>query len=279
MSAVFHRIPKLPALREHGLHAQVWIAPTWEAMDTLVGGGVPEWGAALALPNEATIVVPGQSPWPATPIEEVRTLRHEWAHVALAHELPGLRIPRWFTEGYAEWAAGGWAAGGAWKLRIAFALGKAPALDSINLSWPRQRHQAEVAYLLSASVIEYLVHSSGTSGLEALFEAWRREGNFDRALRSVYGATPSQLESDWRKHVKRRYGWLMVVSHSAVFWAILSGVILAAGVFRRRHAVEGMGRLRAGDPPDDPAYWEFSELPEPQPQSKEGYGGKTPGGG
>lgn len=261
-------LPPLPAADETGLVAQVWVAPDKEAMDSLVGGGVPEWGAALAIPAKQTIIIPGRAAWPTTPVEEVRILRHEWAHLALAHELGNVRIPRWFNEGYAEWASGGWAGGGAWKLRVAIALGKAPDLDSLSLSWPRGRGASEVAYLLSASVLDYLDDSSGTSGLEALFREWKTSGSFDRALRRVYGATPSQLESDWRKYVKRRYGWLMVVSHSALFWAILTGALLLAGLLRRRDKIEAMGRLRAGEPPDVPAYWE--EVVPPTLPSNEG---------
>ena len=263
---VLERIDLLPALGQVPERPLLTIAPTREVMDSLAGGRVPEWGAAVALSERMEMVVPGRQLWPPSPVEEARILRHEWAHLALAQELGGLRIPRWFNEGYAEWSAGGWRGGGAWKLRVALAMGGAPSLDSLALRWPAGRTPSEVAYLLSASVIEYLVVSSGPRALEAFFHEWRETRSFDGAMRAVYGATPAQLEADWRKWATRRYGWLMVVSHSAVFWAILSGGLVSMALIRQRYRRQQMARLRAGEPPDSPAYWH--EFQEHQPQEE-----------
>lgn len=255
--ATLNSIGPLPGLRNAPLHATLTVAPTREAMDALVGGRVPEWAGAVAIPDRMEMIVPSGRFWPGTREEEVRTLRHEWAHLALAAELPSLRIPRWFNEGYAEWAAGGWLRGGGLKLSVALAFGDAPALDSISLSWPRERGVAEVSYLLSGSVIQYLVESSGTRGLELFLERWRETRSFDIAMREVYGAAPDQLEPIWREWVERRYGWLMFLTHSTVFWIGLVTAVAAMFFVRIRYKRLRMARLRADDPPDTPAFWLF----------------------
>ena len=248
-------LERLPGLREPGMRATLTVAPTREVMDSLVGTRLPEWAGAVALPDRMEMIIPGGRFWPRSPMDEVRVLRHEWAHLALAHEMGNLRIPRWFNEGYAEWAAGGWLDGGGRKLGMTLAFSEAPPLDSITLGWPRERVPAELAYLLSASVLQYLYEASGRRGLEAFLAEWKRRRSFDAALRGVYGATVAQLESDWRKWVKKRYGWLMVLSDSAVFWAVLASALVAMFLVRRRYRREQMARLRAGEPPDAPAYW------------------------
>lgn len=245
----------LPGLSGTETRATLTVAPTREVMDSLVGGLVPEWAGALAIPSRMEMIIPSGRFWPGSRVEEVRVLRHEWAHLALAHEMGRLRIPRWFNEGYAEWAAGGWLEDGGLKLSVALAFGGAPPLDSISIGWPRERVPAEVAYLLSASVVHYLVESSGTDGLEAFFQAWKESGSFEEGMRDVYGAAPEQLEVAWRKWVKRRYGWLLLLSHSSVFWLLLAGALAAMFFVRRRHRREQMARLRAGEPPDAPAFW------------------------
>lgn len=268
--ALLESTSRLPGLSRPGPRLTLTVAPTRAVMDSLVGGRVPEWAGAVAVSETMEMVIPGGRFWPGTLLEEVRLLRHEWAHLLLAHEMHPLRIPRWFNEGYAEWVAGGWPGADGWKLRVALAFGDAPPLDSITLSWPRERVRAEVAYLLSASVIQYLVESSGTGGLEAFLAEWKRRRSFDAALRDVYGATRGQLETDWRKWVKRRYGWLTVLANSAVFWAILSVALVAMFVVRRRYRREQLARLRAGEPPDAPEYWKLDgeEPVDPGPPSR-----------
>ena len=268
--ALLESTSRLPGLSHPGPRLTLTVAPTRAVMDSLVGGRVPEWAGAVAISERMEMIIPGGRFWPGTLLEEVRVLRHEWAHLALAHEMGPLRIPRWFNEGYAEWAAGGWLGGGGWKLRVALAFGEAPPLDSIALSWPRDRVPAEVAYLLSASVIEYLVEAGGTRGLQTFLAEWKRRRSFDAALRGVYGATIAQLETDWRKWVKRRYGWLTVLADTAVFWAVLSMALVVMFVVRRRYRREQMARLRAGEPPDAPEYWKVDgeEPVDPGPPSQ-----------
>lgn len=268
--ALLESTGRLPGLSDPGPHLTVTVAPTRAVMDSLVGGRVPEWAGAVAISERMEMIVPGGRFWPRSLLEEARVLRHEWAHLALAHEMGPLRIPRWFNEGYAEWAAGAWFDSGGWKLRVALAFGDAPPLDSIAIRWPRDRVPAEVAYLLSASVIQYLVESSGTRGLETFLAEWKRRRSFEAALRGVYGATIAQLETDWRKWVKRRYGWLTVLADSAVFWAILSVALVAMFVVRRRYRREQMARLRAGEPPDAPEFWKVGgeEPVDPGPPSR-----------
>jgi len=237
----------------------LFLARDEETFDALIGGTVPEWGAAVAVPSLNRIVIPGGGPRRTRGWSEARVLQHEWAHLGLTQFLPGLRIPRWFDEGFAEFASGGWNPGQGWRLRVSMALGQAPPLDSLALDWPRDRSSAELAYLLSATAVEYLVSESGERGLRIFLETWREGGSFPRALGRVYGLTPGQFEEDWRKYVRRRYGWLFVLSHSSIFWLTLALALLLMARIRRGRNREGMARLRAGEPPDEPAFWEDSE--------------------
>ncbi len=233
----------------------LFIAPDDSAFASLAGGAVPEWGAAVAIPSLNRVVVPREGSRRTRGWTEARVLQHEWAHLGLHQFLPGLRVPRWFDEGYAEWASGGWSPTQGWRLRVAFAFGQAPPLDSLALSWPRDRASAELAYLLSATAVEYLMRESGERGLRLFLEAWREGGGFSDAFQRVYGVTPGQFEEDWKKYVRRRYGWLFVLSHSTVFWLTLTLALLVMARIRRKRDREAMARLRATELPDEPAFW------------------------
>jgi len=230
------------------------LAPNEAEFVRLTGGAAPDWGAGVALPAQSAIIVPAYASARGTGWSDRRLLRHEWAHVGLHQYLEGLRVPRWFSEGYAQWASGGWDWGKGWKLQIALAQGGNP-LDSLTLSWPRDEARARTAYLLSATTVEYLVVEGGPRALEVLLRRWKDLGNFERAFRATFGVTTAQFEEDWRRYVEDRYGWLFVLSHSAVFWMFLSLALVAMAGVRRRARREHMARLRAADIADRPSFW------------------------
>jgi hypothetical protein len=249
--------PYLPGIPpEHPSEAVIVLAPDEERWTALTGGRVPHWGAGVAIPSLRRIVLPVfQTPWDGFRAEG-RTVRHEWAHLGLHDYLEGLRIPRWFDEGYAQWVSGGGDFQEAWRLRLALAGGGAPPLDSLTLAWPRDRAGAELAYLLSATAVEYLVRESGSRGIELFLARWKESEDFEDAFRRTYGMTTGTFERRWQEYVKRRYGWLLVLGQSAVFWVFLGGALLLLFRIRRRRDRERMAHLRATEPPDLPAYWE-----------------------
>jgi hypothetical protein len=255
--------PPLPALpADLPRDVSVYLAPDEASFRELVGGRTPEWSAGVAIPSLNRVVIPLYQTGSALSGERARVLRHEWAHLALHQYLADLRIPRWFDEGYAEWA-GGWDASEGWRLRVLMAAGRAPPLDSLTLDWPRDAASAQIAYLLAATALQYLVESSGERGLSLLLERWREGGLFEEALVTTYGVPTSVFEMHWRDFVKRRYGWLLFVSNSVVLWLVLGLLVVWLARRRRRRDRERLARLRAREGPDAPAFWKVEEGVEP----------------
>ncbi|HSM35313.1 MAG TPA: hypothetical protein VK837_02865 [Longimicrobiales bacterium] len=219
----------------------------------LTGGRIPEWGAGIAIPGERRIVLPALGSRNRDPAALQRTLRHELAHIALHDALSPARIPRWFDEGYARWAAGEWDAAAEWRLRLAFALDRAPSLDSLALSWPSGTVRAEVAYLLATSAVGYLLEEGGVEGLATFLSRWQESASLDRAMRRTYGRTLGQFEHDWQRRTRSRYGWAALLSHATVFWAFAALLLGALYVLRRRR--NAARRAAMTEPPDRPAYW------------------------
>ncbi len=259
---VLEREPYLPGLPlDVPERAVFFLAPDQATWVALTGGRVPHWGAGVAIPSRQWAVLPlFNAPWGGLQ-ERDRTILHEWAHLGLHDHLRGLVIPRWFDEGYAQLASGGWNVEEAWRLRVGLARGGAPPLDSLTLAWPRDRVGAELAYLLSASAVQYLVSESGEHGLELLIARWREGGDFEEAFRVTFGQTTGGFETRWIEHVRRRYGWILVFSQTAVFWIGIGLALVLLFRIRRRRDRERMARLRAADPTDHPGYWEELSIP------------------
>ncbi len=256
-------LPALPVGLPTGVRIE--IATTQEEFERFSGGRPPEWAAGIAIPSVNRIVLPA---WGGGGRNRAAlagtTLRHEWAHLGLHQHMGRLRIPRWFSEGYAQWAAG-WDRGSAWRLRLLVAAGRTPPLDSLTLRFPDQSASAEVAYLLSATMVEYLVDASGVDGLEIFLARWREEGRFDAALARTYGLTPGRLEVAWRRWLRDRYGWVWLIGSSGLGWAFLAILALWLYRIRRRRDREGMARLRADILDSDDPWWEPGDAPPGSP--------------
>lgn len=260
VAAAAERSLALPALPD-GILAfpppvRIFLPPDEARFDSITGGRAPEWGAGVAIPDSAIIVLPGFSSVQRGAAHDLGpVLRHELAHLALHRYLGGIQIPRWFSEGYATWAAGQLDADAAWLLRLAFLTRRAPPLDSLALDWPALTTDARIAYLLSASAVGFLAETGGERGLEILLVRWRETGSFDDALRATYTMNSGQLEEYWGRSVRRRYGWLLFFAQTAVVWVAITILVIVLYVIRRRRNRRKLERLRAAEIPDDPAFW------------------------
>lgn len=246
-------LPGLPSDAPTGVHALLAHSP--EAFDEMTGSVVPEWRAGVAIPSIRTLVMPTGESVRVLDGEGLRTLRHEWAHLGLHDYMGDLRIPRWFNEGYAQWASGGFDVSESWRLRLLIATNRAPSMDSLALGWPRDRGEAQAAYLLAASAVTWLLESGGEEGLRIFLDRWKEQRSFESAFRETFGLTVGQFEEDWKRHVKDRYGWLFVISRSSVFWMALALVLLFMVRGRQSYNRQKLAKLRAGEEPDAPAYW------------------------
>ncbi len=244
LDAALRPLP-LPGLRANVVFPDgtIVLAPTRAHLDSIARGRTPDWVGGIAIPSERLIALPTYRR-PGALGDEVVTLRHELAHIALNDQFDR-PVPRWFDEGYATWVSGGWDAASGWQIRLALARGNAPSLDSLTLSWPRGEARARLAYLLSASAVSYLAESRGLPAFEAFIEEWRRDGSMDAAMRSVYQLTTTQFEREWRAMVRRRYGWLLAISQIGVFWIGVLLLVLLLGSARRKRNRERMDALRA----------------------------------
>lgn len=193
--------------------------------DSVTGGRVPEWGAAATFPASRTIVLRRSPDLP-------RVLRHELAHLAL-HSVVR-RVPRWFDEGYAAYAAGEWDRLEALRVNWALLRGAAPSFAELDRRIrDGYASEAEGAYAMATTAVLALERLGGERGLEPLLTRLRSTADFDLALRTAHQLTLGQFEDRWRRELRRRYGWLLVFSSLTVFW-VFAGLLLAALWLRRR---------------------------------------------
>jgi len=162
-----------------------------------------------------------------------RTLRHELAHLAL-HEAVTVRVPLWFDEGYAAWAAGEWERFGGLELNLAVVRGAIPSLTALDGALRGSASTADAAYALAASAVTELARRNPSGTLTPLLGRLERGEGFDQAVLATTGLTMDRFEEDWRRTVRRRYTWGQWLIAGGG-WAVAAVLVLWL-VRRRRRA-------------------------------------------
>jgi hypothetical protein len=234
--------PGLPRPRARVLIA---IAPDAERFRAWIGPAAPEWGAAVAFPDEQRIVMQGGRAGSGAGDPSV-VLRHELAHLAL-HEALGRLPPRWFDEGYASVAAGEWTREQTLEASVGLVWRPLPTVDSLESGFYGAAGEATWSYALAHLAVAELEALDPANGLANLFRYWKETGDFEPAMRMAYGLTIDQYNRHWHGVTRRRYGALALVSNVSLavgLFGILLGPLFIA---RRRRDRRRLEVLRAAD--------------------------------
>ena len=198
-----------PGLPRPRTRVRVVIMPDAARFHEAIGPEAPEWGAAVATPEDGRIVMQGSRAGSAAG-DPRATLRHELAHLAL-HEAIGDLPPRWFDEGYASFAAGELARDDVLATNVALAFTGIPPLDSLDAFFAGGESRAQTGYALARGAVAEIAALDPARGLSLFFPNWRESGSLDQALRRSFGVTEAGFEARWRASTRRRYGALAAV--------------------------------------------------------------------
>jgi hypothetical protein len=233
------------------------VVPDLRRLDSLSSGRAPAWGAAVALPGARTILLRADAD------DLYRTLRHELAHLAL-HRAIAIRVPLWFDEGYAAWAAGEWERFGALELNLAVVRGAVPDLQGLDGALRGSASTADAAYALAVSAVTELARRNPSKSLSPLLQRLQRGQGFEEAVMATTGLTLSQFDREWRRTLRRRYSlatWLVAGGG----WGVLTLGLWA--LLRRRRALDRPRRAALDHgwdiPPEDLAASELDRAREP----------------
>ncbi|HEY9507930.1 MAG TPA: peptidase MA family metallohydrolase [Gemmatimonadales bacterium] len=202
------------------------VVPDARRLDSLTRGRAPQWGAAVALPADRTIVIRADGG------DLHRTLRHELAHLALHQRVP-VRVPLWFDEGYAGWAAGEWERLGVLELNLAVARGALPGFRGLDGALRASENTADAAYALAYSAVSELARRNPSGSLGPLLQRLQAGEDFDEAVLATTGMTVDRFEEAWQRSVRHRYGlvtWLLAGGG----WLLVAVAVLVLVHFRRR---------------------------------------------
>jgi uncharacterized protein (DUF934 family) len=206
-----------------------------------VAGGLPvELFAGIAYPGTGTIEINAAAmDRSGRQVGFVRTLRHEYVHLALGRTLGGRRVPKWFEEGLAC------AFGSPLPREEALLVtgGRGFRLQALARTFPSTKDGLALAYAQSESIVRFLVRESSLEAIGDVLRSVADGVGFDAALTSATGLTPDSLEDSWRRRsqpsgferaLRAVFGPGRVLLWTALFMVAGSFVVR----YRRRRAAE-----------------------------------------
>ncbi len=156
---------------------------------------------ARALLPGAVIILPIERfpEWDDSKLRQI--IRHELAHIAVSDFLgpPSWEIPRWFDEGFAEWAAGGLRPEGRVLVEIEVrrrtrAGEPMPVLADALQNLPRR-----MAHDFFASIFEFLEIAKERSIKDGELLRNIKQHGMSTGFRKTFNATLEELEAAWHQ--------------------------------------------------------------------------------
>ncbi|QJR35311.1 peptidase MA family metallohydrolase [Gemmatimonas groenlandica] len=234
-----------PGLPRPTSHVLIAVAPNAARFRQWVGPHAPEWGAAIAIPDEQRLVMQGGRAG-SDAGDPVVVLRHELAHLAL-HERMGRLPPRWFDEGYASVAAGEWTRDEAFETSLTMVWRTLPSLDRLEEGFFAGASEATWSYAMAYRVVSELQALDPVNGLANFFSYWKSTGSMEKGIRQAYGMTGEQFEKHWKTRTRSRYGALSLVTNVSAVFGLFGLILLPLYVSKRRRDRRKLEAMRAQD--------------------------------
>ncbi|MFB6373640.1 MAG: peptidase MA family metallohydrolase, partial [Bradymonadaceae bacterium] len=181
---------------------------------------------------------------------------HEMAHVFHIQEA-NYRVPRWFTEGLAEYETN--VKDAAWvrhhERRIAAALrdGEIPSIVDLNRGFSQAKSYRDIlrAYHLSSLVIHFIVDRWDFGSVNAMLEAFREKLRTQRVIEDVLEVDVATFDEQFRAWLGERLAGfdnqLLIDTRRFAPPAKLKASVPPSGRDGWYHARMAVGKLRKGD--------------------------------
>jgi hypothetical protein len=170
------------------------------------------------------------------------TMKHELCHLLLHYYIPGPKFPKWLDEGVCQWASNGMAEiifnGKSSLLDEAVVAGKIMPLSQLDERFPEEDRPLILAYQQSESIVAYVAREYGTQKLLLILKKVRDGAAVQDALKESIGISVLELESNWRRSLKKEHTLLVYVSVHLYEILFFIAALLALGgsirLMRRR---------------------------------------------
>jgi hypothetical protein len=199
----------------------------------VIHGNFPDWGAAAAVPMARLMALKSPDRYNLNkPLHEL--LKHEYAHLAVAHRVGIRSIPRWFDEGMAMLVSSEWGWSDNLAMSKAAIFGEFIPLREIENLNRFSDGKAQVAYSQSYLAVRYIQREYGDRGLLIFLDEIARGALISEALTTSTGATYREFEKEFNGYLSQRYNVASLFLDTMWFWLALAMIVVIGAFLRYR---------------------------------------------
>jgi len=201
-----------------------------------VGAQLPDWAIGVAYPHQNLIVLLKN-----TRGNILKTFEHEMCHILLGRAFGSdHKVPRWLHEGMAIIVAGQWNMQRLTTMTMAVLTGTLLSMKEITHSFPRNAHQAELAYCQSFYFISFLKNKFGEEEFRTFLSTYSSCKDFKLALWKSYFLRWDEINELWLDYLKVRFSWTPILFSAGFLWFLASLVFIWGYVHKKRKTREKM---------------------------------------
>ncbi len=213
----------------------------------------PDWGAGMAILDQAKIVIKSPKYMPIG--KSFRELiGHELAHIMLYRAADGRWLPRWLQEGFAMYSSGEWHIGQDILVARAAWTGRLIPLHHMEDLMTFKGIQAQLAYTESYLAAAHLLDKADPSILADFLSDYRANADFYADWKSQMGTDYVTWISKWLTDTSRQYHFFIFLLDSEMFWLILASIFVLLFLLKKRQNARTKRRWEIEErlhPPDD----------------------------
>ncbi|OQX54242.1 MAG: hypothetical protein B5M53_05985 [Candidatus Cloacimonas sp. 4484_209] len=194
------------------------------------GSFIPEWGIGFAIPDENLIILR----YPVSFMNPSRLkfiVAHEIAHI-LIHRISKTSIDRWFDEGCAVYLSREPNFIDDVKLSIAVIFKEIIPLKKLTKNFPISDTKAQLAYIESASTIEYLIDEFGPNIINQILEQTKNMKNFNSGFLIATGLDLETFEIEWKNWLRHRFALSLFLKPNIIF-LVVTILVIIIGIKRK----------------------------------------------
>ena len=204
----------------------IYLTDTQTDFRNIAGAHLPDWSGAVTIFPRQIIILKSPRLTNLTLREFRTTVEHEFVHLYQSRFVPLNVTPSWFNEGWAQYASN--STGIQDRILLSRALFNNQLIPMAKLDdFLNYNHtQANLAYIESLTIIEFLTLVYGEQIIGDLFEDMHTSKNFDASFLKITGADIDALETGWHKYILQRYRWIFLLDIQYIIWLIIPMLVI-----------------------------------------------------